>query len=182
MSGLIGGLDGSVHREPAAKPAPSISAVPAALKTPRVSRKKQARQVSVDQFLSLAAIGVGAALRQPADAEAIRLHGPAVGSAVVDLADVNPALAKILDDSSKSNLLAYLTLVMAAAPLIAQLMVNHNVVKPEQIPVPGVVSKDALLVAAEARAATIQEMLADIQAEADDEGNIAMYVEGDSDE
>ncbi len=103
--------------------------------------KAELRQEALNGVLQvgqLAAITFG----QFSDAGAIGMHGPKLVSEVVSLAESNSKVA------SKVDLLIeigpYAGIVAAAIPFLAQLFVNHGVVKAELFANAGVVPPDQL--------------------------------------
>lgn len=77
-----------------------------------------------------------------ADAGAIGIHGPNISKELVDLADKNSKLASKVDLLIKIGPLA--GIIAASVPFVAQILVNHKVVKAEQFADAGVVHPETL--------------------------------------
>jgi hypothetical protein len=77
---------------------------------------------------------------QYADAGAIGMHGEAISTEVVAIADTNPRIARAVDYLMEVG--PYAGLVGAVLPLVLQLAANHKVIPAEKVP--GVMSPEIL--------------------------------------
>jgi hypothetical protein len=82
-----------------------------------------------------------------ADAAALAIHGPAVVEAVNDIAQEQPAVARVLDRLAKVG--PYGALLTAVAPLAVQMLVNHGMIPVEAGEAAGAVSPDDLVASLE---------------------------------
>jgi hypothetical protein len=79
---------------------------------------------------------------QFADAGAIGMHGPALATEVVKIADASPKFAKRIDLLIEVG--PYAGLVAAGLPFAIQILVNHGVFKPEQFANAGILTPETL--------------------------------------
>jgi hypothetical protein len=77
---------------------------------------------------------------QYADAGAIGMHGEAISTEVVAIADTNPRIARAVDYLMEVG--PYAGLVGAVLPLVLQFAANHKVIPAEKVP--GVMSPEVL--------------------------------------
>lgn len=77
-----------------------------------------------------------------ADAGAIGVHGPNISSEVMHLVEKNNKIAKKLDLLIEIG--PYTGIIAAALPFVAQILVNHKIVKAERFANAGVVHPEAL--------------------------------------
>lgn len=121
--------------------APPRQTKAAQAQTRKVSGKLAERKEAVEGFTQL--IGFGCVvMRQYADAGAIGMHAPPVIDELVTLSDKNEKIGKALDYLTETG--PYAGLIIAALPLVTQLMANHGLVKAELVSGMGVVPPQAL--------------------------------------
>lgn len=77
-----------------------------------------------------------------ADAGAIGVHGPNISAEVMHLVEKNNKIAKRLDLLIEIG--PYTGIIAAALPFVAQILVNHKIVKAERFANAGVVHPEAL--------------------------------------
>jgi hypothetical protein len=111
------------------------------IETPKEMTKAELRQEALNGVLQVGQMAC-LTLGQFSDAGAIGMHGPKLVSEVVTLAENNSKVA------SKVDLLIeigpYAGIVAAAIPFLAQLFVNHGMVKAEMFANAGVVPPEQL--------------------------------------
>lgn len=121
---------------------------------------------------------------QFADAGAIGQHGPNLSAQVMELVDKNAKLAKKLDILIEVG--PYTGIIAAALPFLAQIAVNHKLVKAERFANAGVVHPEALEAQMKQQLA-MQQMMAMRQQQAMEEEllrmqeEMASHMNGDSD-
>lgn len=135
---------------------------------PRVNPKHNAREEAlngVGQLLSFGLMLGG----QHADAGAISRHWPNVAAEATNVADNDPKMAKALDYLLEVG--PYGNLIVAALPLVAQLMVNHGMAKPESMAGAGVVHPETL--AADVKATIARQAAEAVRAQREAEEELA---------
>lgn len=112
---------------------------------PRVQAPKQAevkKDYSDDLTGLVQTLWAATAAFAPADAAAIQMHGPNVVKAWNDLAQENAQVAKGIEWLTTGSM--YGAVVATTAPLVMQLLVNHNVVPHDKLAPLGVAHPDQL--------------------------------------
>lgn len=127
---------------PARKSSPTAKAAEA--KIAKLDADKRQRRIDgVNSIASAIHMGLLAG-KQSADAAAVNRHAPGISLAIVDYADGNEKFGASLDKLSDVSPIA--GIVMAVAPLVLQISVNHGLfgLKAEQMATAGVVTKQTL--------------------------------------
>lgn len=132
----------------------------------RASGKQKVREEAANGIGQLLAFGcmVSGSL---ADAGAISMHWPNVAHEAALVAETDAKMASALDKLLEVG--PYGNLIIATLPLVAQLLVNHKIVKPEAMAGAGVVHPDALEAQVKANMArkAMEAMREQAQAEAE---------------
>lgn len=114
------------------------------------SRKMQAREEAangIGQILSFGCMATG----QMADAGAIGLHWPNIAHEAAQVAETDEKIAKALDYLLEVG--PYGNLIVVTLPFVAQILVNHKILKAEQMAGANVVHPDSLEAQAKAHMA-----------------------------
>lgn len=122
-------------------PPPSRSAAPRPAPEKRTSGKLKLREEAANGIGQIIAFG-SMASGNFADAGAIGMHWPGMAHEAAVIAESDAKMAGALDYLLQVG--PYGKLITLSLPLVAQLLVNHGIVKPEQMAGAGVVHPDAL--------------------------------------
>lgn len=125
------------------------TAAPPPRNTPRVPKAPEPRASAKQKAREEAANGIGQILAfgcmvsgNLADAGAIGMHWPGLAHEAAVIADTDAKMASALDYLLQVG--PYGNFIVAALPLVAQVIVNHGIVKPEAMAGAGVVHPDTL--------------------------------------
>jgi hypothetical protein len=120
---------------------------PAKVAGRRPAPKKQAvdYKAGVTSLFDLAAFGLQ--FTSPVDAATVSVYGPQIATAVNDLAQQKPELAKALDKILAAG--PYGALIACVAPMVGQILANHGTLPVGML---GSVSQDEIMLAAMERA------------------------------
>lgn len=113
----------------------------------KLSKKAEAREEAANGIGQLLSFGAMAAGWLP-DAGAIGNHWPAIAHEAAAVAETDEKLAKGLDYLLEVG--PYGNLIVATLPLVAQLLVNHGILKAEAMGGAGVVHPETLTVQVQA--------------------------------
>lgn len=133
-------------------------------KLPVSTGKHAKRQSAVEEIGAIAGMFL-IARGQLADAAAIGMHGPGLAEEIVKLGDEVEEVGKGLDYLTQAG--PYAGIMRAAIPLLAQIAVNHNRMKPNGM-IPGLLPKAALEAQARADLAEMELHALRKQKEAED--------------
>jgi hypothetical protein len=129
----------------------------------KLGKAREEAANGVGQIISFGAMAAG----QLPDAGAIGMHWPNISHEAAQIAETDEKMAGILDKLLEVG--PYGNLIVVVLPFIAQILVNHGVLKPEQMAGANVVHPDSL--AAQVRAHMARQAMDAIkmqqQAEAD---------------
>lgn len=110
---------------------PIVSAPPPAKRTPTATEKKTVARANdradalkgFGQLFQLPLLITG----QHADAGALAMHWPNIATEIANLAETQPAIAKLVDPLMQAG--PYAGLIAAVLPLVVQIGVNHGKVQ-----------------------------------------------------
>jgi hypothetical protein len=124
-------------------PPPRVNATRPAPKAPekRASPKAKAREEAANGIGQMIAFGAMVS-GNLADAGAIGMHWPNMAHEAAQVAETDATMAGLLDKLLEVG--PYGNLIIVSLPFVAQLLVNHKLVKPEAMAGAGVVHPDAL--------------------------------------
>lgn len=123
---------------PAAPPRSSRAAKAQTAKTTGKTAQREEAANGVFQLLGFGCI----VTRQYADAGAINLHGAPIAHELALLADKNESIGKGLDYIMDAG--PYAGVIVAAMPLVLQVMANHGLIRADLVAGGGVVPPEAL--------------------------------------
>ena len=172
-----------VVKMPPASPARKMAKVNATPAKPVEDSQKLFDQ-RVEGLNSIMSLGQGACIlsRQYADAAAIGIHGPKLMQEVANLAHTSELVAKSVDWLVTIG--PYGGIVLAAYPLVMQILANHKVIDTDKVAIGGIVPSRVLEIQmkasiAEQQAAALAEQQETIKAAEESLAQSQQFLSGD---